>query len=251
MFLPEEKAENTRIQLVQFLKKSAPRIQEWQSILGKLAHVSQVVTSGRVYLSSVYGVLRGILSQQKHLRRRFTPEICEDLGTWMTLLCQPPEKNFSMLDNTVPIDHTLACDAAASIGFGAVFGKKWFVGQWPDEEWKTKNIAFLELYPIYLAIRIWVHKFTNSVLKVHTDNQSLVSVLNKLYSKDKDLRLLLKPIAKMALEQNFLVVACHVPGKKNVGPDLLSRGHITEFKQQYPFVNDTPDSIPDFIELPK
>ena len=40
----------------------------------------------------------------------------------------------------------LYTDSAGSIGFGAVFGRHWFYGSWPDL-WKTYNIALLELFP--------------------------------------------------------------------------------------------------------
>ena len=48
----------------------------------------------------------------------------------------------------------LYTDAAGSIGFGAVFGCHWLHGRWP-KMWKTFNIAFLELFPIVLAVHVW------------------------------------------------------------------------------------------------
>ena len=48
----------------------------------------------------------------------------------------------------------LYTDAAASKGYGAIFGKHWFGGAFPTE-WKDFNITFLELFPIVLAVHIW------------------------------------------------------------------------------------------------
>ena len=49
----------------------------------------------------------------------------------------------------------LFSDAAGSKGYGAIFGKHWFFGAWPDT-WKHLNITFLEFFPIVIALRIWV-----------------------------------------------------------------------------------------------
>ena len=41
----------------------------------------------------------------------------------------------------------LVTDAAASLGYGAIWGKEWFNGAWP-EAWSGKNITLLELFLI-------------------------------------------------------------------------------------------------------
>ena len=45
-------------------------------------------------------------------------------------------------------------------GFAAVFGSKWFVGNWP-EDMKNLHITVTELFPIVLAMEIWGHILSN------------------------------------------------------------------------------------------
>ena len=43
-------------------------------------------------------------------------------------------------------------DASKTIGYGAVCERQWFAGEWP-QEWKSLNIATLELFPILAALQ--------------------------------------------------------------------------------------------------
>ena len=45
-------------------------------------------------------------------------------------------------------------DAADSLGYGAVLGKKWFYGNWEEIQLQDYNITFRELFPIVVAIEI-------------------------------------------------------------------------------------------------
>ena len=47
----------------------------------------------------------------------------------------------------------LYTDSASTKGFGAVFGKHWFSGAWP-EDMQSLRINILGLYPIVLAVEI-------------------------------------------------------------------------------------------------
>ena len=67
-------------------------------MIGTLSHLSQVATAGRIYLSSIYEQLAGILSQKKHLRRTITLEVRQDIETWLSLLQVLPERQFRVLD---------------------------------------------------------------------------------------------------------------------------------------------------------
>ena len=58
-------------------------------------------------------------------------------------------------------------------------GKEWFDGVWPDNFWRSLNIAVLELYPIFVALSYWQDILRNSTVKIFTDNNALVTVINK------------------------------------------------------------------------
>ena len=239
LFIPKEKIAKTEEKLNKFLSLDRPRVKEWQSIAGTLSHLSQVVSSGRIYLSSIYERLTGILSQKQHVRRSITTETRNDIEVWLYLLQVAPGRQFKVFNQETGTRSPLITDASTSVGFGAVWGEQWFYGRWPEN--KSANIAVLELYPIFLALSLSTVKDT--AISVQTDNKALVSVLNNLYSKDVGLRTLMRPIVRMCMCRNIRLIASHIPGKDNTGPDLLSRGEILKFRQRFPHMAQDPVKI--------
>jgi hypothetical protein len=79
------------------------------------------------------------------------------------------------------------------------------------------------------------------------DNEALISVLNRLYSRHSRIRKLLKPITFLCLSHNIHITTVHIAGSSNVGPDLLSRGRIREFKARFPSADPQPDILPDHL----
>ena len=87
----------------------------------------------------------------------------------------------------------LYTDAAASKGYGAIFGKHWFGGAFP-EGWHSFNITFLGLFPIVLAVHIWGSNMTNRCVLFFTDNAVLVDIINKQTSKHTLIMVLLRDL---------------------------------------------------------
>ena len=95
LYIPESKRLEVMNMIMSFLGKPAPKVKLWQKLLGKLCHLSQVLVAGRTFLSSVYGSLQGILSQDEHLHRRISKEVCLDLLVWYDFLLKiSPGKSF-------------------------------------------------------------------------------------------------------------------------------------------------------------
>ena len=68
-------------------------------------------------------------------------------------------------------------DAAGMIGYGMYYRGKWCTGKWPDE-WHTfkatRDLIFLELFPIAGALWPWANDWANSVATFWCDNQTVV-----------------------------------------------------------------------------
>ena len=92
----------------------------------------------------------------------------------------------------------LFTDAAGSLGFGAVFGKKWCYRKWPDN-WLHQNIALLEFYPLVLSLYLWGHHMKNRSILFLTDNEALVYVINKQSCKDKNLMFFVRKLVLIFL----------------------------------------------------
>ena len=82
------------------------------------------------------------------------------------------------LSDVWPNSHQLQLytDASGAIGFGAVFGKHWCYGEWP-ESWRHR----------YISLHLWGHAFKDQRVLFLADNEALVHVINKQTCRDKDL----------------------------------------------------------------
>lgn len=116
----------------------------------------------------------------------------------------------------------LYTNAAKSKGFGGVYGSRWFYGSFPDD-WKVMNIMTFEFYPIILAFEIWGSLWKNHCILFFTDNEALVSVINKQRSKDCDVMIMVMHLVLKCLQFNILFRAKHIAGTRNVLVDFLSR----------------------------
>ena len=87
----------------------------------------------------------------------------------------------------------LYTDAAGSKGYGAVFGKHWFGGEWPVT-WRSYNIAVLELFPIVLALHIWGHLMADKRVIFFSDNAAVVDIINKQSSKHQSIMVLIRDL---------------------------------------------------------
>ena len=124
----------------------------------------------------------------------------------------------------------LYTDAAGSLGYGGIFGSKWFFGAWPDD-WKNFNITILEFYPIVLSVLLFGDAMRNQRITFFTDNAALVDIINKATSRDATVMVFVRRLVLACLSFNILFRARHVPGVKNVLADSLSRLQVSRFRQ--------------------
>ena len=114
---------------------------------------------------------------------------------------------------------------AGSIGFGAIFDRHWLHSLWP-ENWKSYNIALLELFPIVLAIHIWGSLMADKRVILFSDNITVVDIINNQTSKHQDIMVLLRDLVLSCLVHNILFQACHIPGLLNFLADYISHFQV-------------------------
>jgi hypothetical protein len=124
----------------------------------------------------------------------------------------------------------LYTDAAKGLGYAAVLRDHWFYGVW-SPWWTMQNITLLELVPIVLAVETWSSQLHNRTVIFHTDNMALVSVINRLTSKETTVMKLVRRLVGVMLHGNILCQAKHIPGKNNSMADALSRLQVTTFRK--------------------
>lgn len=146
-------------------------------------------------------------------------------------------------------DLQLYTDSAgnANLGCGAILGKQWLVLAWPME-WKgcdiMRDITFLELVPIVLALYVWSDVLRNKKVVFHCDNLALVTVLNNKTSKSDRVMKLVRPLVMFALRKNVQFKARHVQGVCNSVADALSRFQWCRFRQLAPWSCPEPCTVP-------
>ncbi|CAC5404405.1 unnamed protein product [Mytilus coruscus] len=163
-------------------------------------------------------------------------QIFENFSTgleWIAINKVLIPKLVDILDDFMIVDKTEDGYASGTYGYGALFGLQWFLGKW-DTKWQKQNIAFLELYPIVLAVEIWGYQFENQYINFHTDNIALVSVINKQTSKDALNMFLIRRLVLHCLRNNVNFKAKHIYGSKNVLADALSRQQVQKFHRLAP-----------------
>ena len=105
----------------------------------------------------------------------------------------------------------LYTDAAKSLGYGLVMGRKWLSGKW-GEEAVGLSISALEMYPILLALFLFSLELQGKSLVIHTDNEALVYVFNNKTSKDPYILSMLRELTLVCFRRNIRVRAVHIPG---------------------------------------
>lgn len=141
---------------------------------------------------------------------------------------------------------SLFTDAAASFGYGAIYGSYWLYGLFP-KSWSIFNITFLELiYSIDVSVNVWGHLWKNNCITFHTDNMALVHILNRKSSKGKDIMKLVTHLVLACLRYNVPFQSSHtcIIGIKNIEADCFSRKQVEEYKRLRPQSRMTPSPVP-------
>ncbi|XP_048582553.1 uncharacterized protein LOC125561881 [Nematostella vectensis] len=245
--LPVDKIQKCLDTISKFLTRKKVTLRELQSLNGLLNFACSVVVPGRAFLRRLIDLTIGINSPLHYIR--LSREVKADLRVWQCFLEDFNGKSFFLEDTWHSSDKLkLYTDASGAIGFGAVFGNKWCYGTWPDN-WKHRNIAILEFYPIVLSLLLWGNHMSNRCILFLTDNEALVHVINKQSCKDKELMFFVRQLVLTCLKNNIFFKAKHIPGVRNSLADSLSRLQLQRFRLMAPpTVDQLPAEIPAHLQ---
>ena len=240
--LPEDKCQTILEKLSHFMNRKKCRLQELQSLIGHLNFACLIVVPGRAFLRRLIDLTKGV--SRPHHFIKLNNEARADMRAWYQFISHFNGKCLFLQDRWVSSEKiSFYTDAAATFGYAAVFGDKWFAGEWP-ENWRRFHITVMEMYPITAAVETWGHYLQNHCILFFSDNQAVVDIINKLSSKDKNIMILVRRLTVCAMKFNFLFRAKHIPGVNNVTADLLSRFQFKKAKQQAPWLQDQQTVVP-------
>lgn len=240
--LPDDKLVRLRVLLNTYHHKRKIKLKELQSLLGLLNFCCRVVVPGRCFLRRLYDLL--VQVSKPDFRVTLNKENRRDLQAWRVFIEHFNGKNLLLEQRWITSRSVhLYTDAAGALGYGAIYGNKWFNGRWPFEL-ECMCIAFKELFPITLALEIWGSSFRNKCVFVHSDNRAVLYIINKQTSKDQNIMKLVRRYVLCCMKHNILTRAEHIPGKCNVLSDLLSRLQVSQFHKLAPEMDKDPVSVP-------
>lgn len=246
--IPDDKIQDLREKIDFVLNNKKITLKCLQSLTGSLAFCTRALPAGRTFSRRLYASLSR--ASKPHHFIRVTKSMKYDLYVWKEFLSEfngttlIPELNW--VSN---YDLKLFTDSAGgkSKGCGAFYDGKWTHLLWP-ERWQDtsllRDITYLELIPIALAIFLWGHEFQNKKVLFYSDNAAIVSILNSKTSKSESVLSLLRFVVYCSLKMNIEIKALHIFSKENKLADLISRGQVEQFKKLVPYADPYPCPVP-------
>ena len=127
--LPPDKIEKILASFGDFEKKKSCTLKQLQSLIGTLNFACKVVPPGRPFLQCMIALTRNASKQHHHIK--LNAGFFQDLHMWKEFISHWNVSIFflsSTCEDTNTLDfHT---DVSGTLGFGGIFGKKWFQGRW-------------------------------------------------------------------------------------------------------------------------
>ena len=243
--VPQEKVSALLHMLHEFMTKSKVTLREMQSLVGSLNFVCKAIGPGRAFLRRLLDLTRGV--SQPHHRIRISKGAKADLAAWIEFLIH--------FNGTIQFPDQVwhgnaffqfYSDAAASIGFGIYFDGRWAQAKWPEEVLACRySIAFLELFPIVVGVSLFGEQLTSRKVIFWSDNQTVVSVVNKQSSSCAHIMGLIRRLVTLCLKWNIWFRAKYVPGVNNEIADSLSRFQMARFRRLAPNADLMGTPLPD------
>lgn len=116
----------------------------------------------------------------------------------------------------------LYTDFFGLLGYGVIFGYKWFYGEW-FSTWIFKNIIVFEMFFIVFSVVIWVDRLVNRCVLFYIDNMVLSEVINNKIIKDKELLIFVRVLVLYCLRYNIFFKVVYLSGIYNNKVDVLLR----------------------------
>ena len=239
--LPAEKLDKYREKLTDLTKHRKTTLENMQSVIGCLQFATSVIIPGRAFVRRLIDTTIGVKKPSHFVT--LNDGTTADIKMWLTFFQFHNGKTiFIQPEAESSISLHMYTDASKQ-ACAATFKSSWFVIGFPVD-WQGKNIAFLELYPIVVALQIFGIRLANRAVVFHCDNKAIVQIINKQSSRDKCIMGLVRHLVMTAMQYNIKFSSKHVEGKKNILADKLSRLQVTSHLLSSFGMSPYPTSVP-------
>jgi ribonuclease HI len=233
--LPEDKLKRAIIITAQVLEHRTMTLEQAQRVGGYLTFCARVVQLGWVYMRKIWNFIHSFPpSANIHMKRRYPPEIKQDLQWWNHLL--PRHNGVIFFDSATRRKVHLFTDASHQ-GMGGFFcaGGHWpsYVESLPQQDAFQASMDIdpadgefdinpFELGAILLALRRWGFEWKCHQIIVHTDSNTAATGLTKHTLRGAS-NPVLRQILLLAAELDIVLTPYWIPGAENQLADALSR----------------------------
>ena len=246
--IPKSKVEEIVGKNQYLLCRKKAILKEIQSLIGSLNFACRAIRPGRPFMRRLINATIGVDKPNFHIR--LNKGMKADLEMWLQF-CRDFNGVSLFLNRlwATNDDIELFTDSSAAVGngFGIFFQGRWAWSAWPNA-WHasrfTKNITFLEFFPVLVSLELWGSELKNRKLIFRCDNSGVVQIVNSLTSRCDNIMVLLRRFTLTCLRYNILVKAVFVSGSKNLIADSLSRLQFHRFRQLAPAAEKEPTPVP-------
>lgn len=208
--------------VVDWLDRDSAKLNELQSLIGKLNYVAACVRPGRIFISRLLAWLRQF-NGVKDKDVEIPSEVRKDLKWWDRFLYQYNGISIMIYDDWSRPDEIFSTDACLT-GIGGFFEGNYFHKAFPDfilgREW---NICILEMLAIIVALRLWTDRLKGKCIVVHCDNEAVCHVINSGRTRCPILQEGLRELCFLSAIAQCQLRSVHLPGTENRLSDCLSR----------------------------
>lgn len=245
IFIPKDKVDTLKSMIHNVYTRRKVTLKVMQSLVGSLAFVTKAIPAGRAFCRRFYDSLSQ--GYKKHHYITISKALRDDMEVWLKFLSEFngttlfPDMHWSNGDTL-----HISSDSSGSFGCGVIFGSHWAYLQWPLD-WSSedrRDLTYLELVPVALAIQIWGSKLQSKKIIMHIDNIAVVQIINQKTSKSSRVMSLLRPLLLQLLRFNIQIRCVHIPGPSNTIADAISRFQWQKFRNLAPYADYYPCQIP-------
>ena len=257
--IPLDKQQKAVRLLNNFDGKRKATVKELQVLTSYLNFLSRAIFAGRAFTRKIYAKYSqaaGKLKKYHHIN--LDREFRFDLDVWRIFLTH--HRSWAVCRPMVDLDRFvtsqelvfyLDASAKATLGFGAIFNKKWIWGQWEPgfiDNCKP-SIKYLELYALTAAILMWSQEkdLRDNRIVIFCDNETVVQMINQVTSSCKNCMHLIRVLVLDGLIVNRRAFARRVRSKDNGLSDSLLRLQFKRFRNLDPDMNDFPCEVTPLI----
>ncbi|KAJ1104244.1 hypothetical protein NDU88_001656 [Pleurodeles waltl] len=180
----------------------------------------RVLRAGRTFCRRLALALSGQALPHHHVRLQVG--VCEDLRMWAKFL-----ESF----NGIPLRVCRDCEWDVQLfSDGLYWDGRWCAEERPGE-WKNggRSIAFLELFPLIVAVCLWGNELRHSRVLLRVDNLAVVQMVNRQTAREAQVLQLMRVFVLQCLRNDIYFRVRHVPGVNNDIADALSRSQWERF----------------------